>query len=71
MQASSSRQGAIPLLHSDAPHSADPLTAGQVQGEAQRTFGPLLDRQAKADRIRLVSRPPAGGGSAAGHAAGT
>jgi exocyst complex component 2 len=26
----------------------------QVQGEAQRTFGPLLDRQAKADRIRLV-----------------
>lgn len=26
----------------------------QVQGEARRVFGPLLERAAKADRIRLV-----------------
>lgn len=28
--------------------------AKQVQGEARRAFGPLLDRAAKADRLRLV-----------------
>lgn len=50
--------------HSAAAYGAAPhcrlLTAAQVQGEAQRTFGPLLDRQAKADRIRLVSHLTAG-----------
>jgi hypothetical protein len=34
--------------HATSAHPA------QVQGEARRAFGALLDRAAKADRIRLV-----------------